>query len=179
MNIGVAIDGVQEAERDLSRRLLRCSQRHVAESDVYRQAQSRAEQSATHLERLRPFAERYGTEPVDDTARAVEPGPLASMREKASQLLARSEASGLVLVADLRDTYLAAQHAEIGWTLLLQSARAMRDNDLVGAATECHQQTELTAKWLRTKLKVAAPQAFAAGRPPADLAQSGGDRSAP
>jgi hypothetical protein len=117
-----------------------------------------------HLQRLRPFAERYGARPIDpDTDAATSPGFIETLRHKTSEVLGRSDASGLLLLADLRENYLAAQRTEINWIMLLQAAKAARDGELVQTVTSCHEQTEVTAKWLRTKLKVASPQVLAAG----------------
>ena len=47
--------------------------------------------------------------------------------------------------------------------VLLQAAKARRDADLIQVVTRCHEQTEMCGKWLRTRIKEAAPQVYAAG----------------
>jgi hypothetical protein len=66
-------------------------------------------------------------------------------------------------MSDVRDLYLAAQHAELAWVILLQAAKAKRDAELIDIVTSCHEETEMSGKWLRTRIKEAAPQVYAAG----------------
>jgi hypothetical protein len=91
------------------------------------------------------------------------PGILEALRRRTAGIVGRSEAAGLLLMADLRDLYLTAQHAELAWVVLLQAAKARRDADLIDVVTRCHEQTEMCGKWLRTRIKEAAPQVYAAG----------------
>jgi hypothetical protein len=86
-----------------------------------------------------------------------------ALRREASQLLGRSSATGLLLLDDLQETYLATQRAEIAWTVLMQAAKARRDAELVSTVSSAHEECEVTAKWLRTRIKVAAPQILAVG----------------
>ena len=90
-------------------------------------------------------------------------GLLETVRRKSSELLGRSEASGLLLLADLRSLYLSAQEAEITWVILLQAAKAVRDRDLLETATSCQHEAETRGKWLRTRIKEASPQVLATG----------------
>jgi hypothetical protein len=77
--------------------------------------------------------------------------------------MGRSSATGLLLLDDLQETYLATQRAEIAWTVLMQAAKARRDAELVSTVSSAHEECEVTAKWLRTRIKVAAPQILAVG----------------
>jgi hypothetical protein len=47
--------------------------------------------------------------------------------------------------------------------VLLQAAKARRDAELIETVTQCHEDTEMCGKWLRTRIKEAAPQVYAAG----------------
>ena len=78
-------------------------------------------------------------------------------------MIGHSEMAGLLLMADLRELYLTAQHAELAWVILLQSAKARRDAELIDVVTRCHEQAKMCGKWLRTRIKEAAPQVYAAG----------------
>ena len=69
----------------------------------------------------------------------------------------------MLLLLDLRTTYLTAQHAEVSWVILLQAAKAARHRELTELSTSCHEEVESTAKWLRTRIKETAPQALATG----------------
>ena len=162
MKLGKAVEDVQDAEAELARLLRTVGERHAAEHDLYHMGHTLARQCAEHLAQLAPFADRYGASGHSDRV-AESPGVLATVRRKSSELLGRSETSGLLLLADLRTLYLSAQGAEIAWVILIQAARAVRDQELLDAAGSCHQEAEARGKWLRTRIKESAPQVLATG----------------
>jgi hypothetical protein len=162
MNMNKAIEDLHDAEAELAKALRVTGERHASESDIYHLGHTLARQCAEHLEALAPFAERYGAKPAPDDVEAS-PGILEAVRRRTAGIVGRSEAAGLLLMADLRDLYLTAQHAELAWVVLLQAAKARRDADLIDVVTRCHEQTEMCGKWLRTRIKDAAPQVYAAG----------------
>jgi hypothetical protein len=157
-----AIEEVHEAEAALAKRLRVTGERHASESDLYHLGHTLARRSAQHLQALAPFAQRYGAKPAAEDL-DESPGLLEAVRRKGAEVIGRSEVAGLLLMSDLRDLYLAAQHAELAWVILLQAAKAKRDAELIDIVTSCHEQTEMTGKWLRTRIKEAAPQVYAAG----------------
>jgi hypothetical protein len=53
-----------------------------------------------------------------------------------------------------------ATECDISWTLVGQAAKGARDVDLDAVVTECEGETALQLKWLRTRMKQAAPQAL-------------------
>jgi hypothetical protein len=156
-----AITEVQNAEADLGRRLRIISERHAVEHDLYHLGHTLAKQCAEHLDRLAPMARKYGVEPEDPPTGS--PGLLEKARHKGAELLGRSESAGLLLLDDLRDLYLCAQQAEIAWTILQQGAKAARDLELLEVITKSHPETEICAKWLRTRIKETSPQVLATG----------------
>jgi hypothetical protein len=121
-----------------------------------------ARRCANHLEQLAPLAKVYGAASGDPHA-TESPGLMATLRQAGVRLTGGGEASGLVLLHDLRDLYLCAQHAEIAWTILLQAAKAARDQRLIEVATACHEHAETRGRWLRTRIKETAPQVLATG----------------
>jgi len=157
-----AIEEVHEAEAALAKRLRATCERHASESDLYHLGHTLARRCAQHLQALAPFAQRYDAKPAPDDI-DESPGLLETVRRKSAEVIGRSEVAGLLLMSDLRDLYLAAQHAELAWVILLQAAKAKRDAELIDIVTSCHEQTEMTGKWLRTRIKEAAPQVYAAG----------------
>jgi hypothetical protein len=165
MKLGHAIEDVRDAEAELAQELLAVGERHAVEHDLYHLSHTLAKQCAEHVERLGPFAERYGA-PSDGNGVAESPGVLETLRRKSAELLGRSEVSGLLLLRDLRNLYLTAQAAEIAWVILAQAARAARDRDLLRVVDPCHEEAELRGKWLRTRLKETAPQVLATGPDP-------------
>ena len=162
MKIDRAIQDVQDAEAQLAKRHRVTGERHAVEHDLYHLGHTLARQCAEHLTQLAPVARKYGVQ-AEDHSVAESPGLLAAARHKASEVLGRTEATGLLLLRDLRDLYLCAQEAEIAWTILIQAAKAGRDSELLGIASSCQPQTETCAKWLRTRIKETSPQVLATG----------------
>jgi hypothetical protein len=162
MNMNKAVEDVQDAEAELGKRLRVTGERHASESDIYHLGHTLARRCAEHLRALAPFAERYDAKPMRDDL-DTSPGLLETVRRKSGEILGRSEAAGLLLMADLRELYLAAQHAELAWVVLLQAAKARRDAELIEVVTRCHEEAEACGKWVRTRIKEAAPQVYAAG----------------
>jgi hypothetical protein len=157
MKLDQAIEDVQDAEAELARELRAVGERHAAEHDLYHLSHTLAKQCAEHIERLSPFAERYGASSGDG---GVAESP------KSAELLGRSESAGLLLLRDLRNLYLTAQAAEIAWAILSQAAKAVRDRELLATVSSCHQEAETCGKWLRTRIKESAPQVLATGPGP-------------
>lgn len=163
MKLDNAIKGVLDAEAALAKRLLAVGERHAADHDVYHLGHTLARQAADHVTRLTPFAERYHMAPPAPPHAGDSQGILETLRLKRSQLMGRAESAGMLLLRELRETYLLAQATEIAWTILQQAALAVRDGELLDVISTCHEQTETCAKWLRTRIKETAPQALAAG----------------
>jgi hypothetical protein len=157
-----AISDVQDAESDLAKELRSIGERHAVEHDLYHLGHTLANQCSDHLEHLAPFATRYGAKPREDGV-AESPNLLETLRHKSAELLGRSEISGLLLLRDLRNLYLSAQEAEIAWVILAQAAQAVRDRELLQTVSLCHEEAEARGKWLRTRIKEAAPQVLATG----------------
>jgi hypothetical protein len=157
-----AISDVQDAEADLAKELRTIGERHAVEHDLYHLGHTLAKQCADHLERIAPFVDRYGATERDDGV-AESAGLLETLRHKSAELLGRSEMSGLLLLRDLRNVYLTSQEAEIAWVILAQAAQAVRDRELLQVVSLCHEEAEARGKWLRTRIKEAAPQVLATG----------------
>jgi hypothetical protein len=160
MKLDKAIEDVQVAETELAEELVKTGERHAVEHDLYHLGHTLAKRCAAHLSRLEPFAERYGAPPAEVTDSH---GLVETLRHKSSELLGRSEATGLLLLRDLRNLYLTAQEAELAWVILAQAAQALRDRDLLLVASECHEEAEACGKWLRTRIKESSPQILATG----------------
>jgi hypothetical protein len=121
---------------------------HTAEADVFHTCERLAAQCDAHAERLAPFARRYGEHAPDEPARlhsAIFQGP----RE-----------GGLGLLRDLQDLYLMAAECDITWTVVGQAAQGVRDTELMRVVRACEQETAAQLKWIRSRMKEAAPQAL-------------------
>jgi hypothetical protein len=53
-----------------------------------------------------------------------------------------------------------AAESDISWTIVGQAARGARDDELTDLVDTCEPQTSIQMKWLRTRMKSAAPQAL-------------------
>ena len=53
-----------------------------------------------------------------------------------------------------------AAECDISWTLVGQAAKGARDDDLDAIVSRCEGETAMQIKWLRTRMKQAAPQAL-------------------
>ena len=53
-----------------------------------------------------------------------------------------------------------AANCDITWTLVGQAAQGLRDDDLLKVVTTNEKETAMQLKWLRTRMKQAAPQAL-------------------
>jgi hypothetical protein len=161
MKLDHAIDGAIDAEQSLANTLQKLAGRHAAEHDIYQLGHTQSQKASARARRLGDFAERYGARAPKEAD--PEPGLVDALRRETSDLLGMSKSTGLLLLRDLQSAYLDAQRAEIAWTVLLQGARACRDGQLVETVSAVHEECEVTAKWLRTRIKVTAPQVLVAG----------------
>ncbi|MFG3419827.1 hypothetical protein [Micromonospora sp. NPDC048063] len=64
------------------------------------------------------------------------------------------------LLRDLQDLYLMAAECDIAWTVVGQAAYGARDEELLAVVERCEAETAIQLKWLRTRMKAAAPQAL-------------------
>jgi hypothetical protein len=53
-----------------------------------------------------------------------------------------------------------ACECDMAWTLVGQAAQGLRDQDLLEVVQGCESETAIQLKWLRTRMKQAAPQAL-------------------
>ncbi|MFG2099387.1 hypothetical protein [Micromonospora echinaurantiaca] len=121
---------------------------HSDEPDVEHLCQQQAQRCDEHAERLKPFAERYSEEAP------AEPDRLHS------ELFTGTRTGGIGLLRDLQDLYLLAAQCDICWTVVGQAAYGARDEDLLAVVKRCEGETAIQLKWLRTRMKQAAPQAL-------------------
>ena len=121
---------------------------HGDEPDVEEDCQRFAGWCDRHVGLLQPSLERYGEEADDEPERLHTP------------LFGGTRAGGLGLLRDLHDLYLMAAECDITWTVVGQAAKGARDADLIDVVGRCEGETAIQLKWLRTRIKQAAPQAL-------------------
>ncbi len=99
---------------------------------------------------------RYELHLTDKTEE--DPGLLAEVREKASELLVHHPHPGLLLLADLRHLHRTAAGVSLDWELLGQAAQAAKDTELLSLTKRCHPETLRQMRWANAMLKEISPQ---------------------
>jgi hypothetical protein len=140
---------LHKAELDLTDAFRQVGEGHADEADVFHMCRKLAKQSEAHAEKLESFAKRYGEQAPD------EPDRLYSVL-----FMEGTRNGGLGLLRDLHDLYLMACECDMAWTLVGQAAQGARDNELFELVNTCEAETANQLKWLKTRLKQAAPQAL-------------------
>jgi hypothetical protein len=163
VQIGGSLARLHETEADLADELRKVADRHAAEHDVYHVCHTLAKLCDAIGHRLEPVAERYGRDLPDEEPGGAWTRILATMRGSTGAIAARSSKSGLILLRDLRELYLAAQECLIDWTMVSQAAKAARDQELISLAEDGQSETGRIIEWAKTRIKVAAPQALVVG----------------
>jgi hypothetical protein len=125
---------------------------HADEPDVEHLCRKLAAECDDHASRLAQFAERYGEDAPDEPDRLH------------SELFRGPRSGGLGLLRDLHDLYLMATECDLAWTLVGQAAQGARDRELLAVVARCEGEAAIQFKWLRTRMKEAAPQALEVAR---------------
>lgn len=100
---------------------------------------------------------------LDPEARE-DPGLLAGLRQRTSDLLGRRSAPGLLLLADLRHLYREASGASLDREIVAQTAQTaqgLEDRELLSSAERCHPQTLRIARFANAELEESAAQVLA------------------
>lgn len=139
---------LHRAEIDLADGFRQVGEGHAEEVDVLQTCRKLAAQCDTHAERLEPFARRYGEDAPTEPDRLY------------SELFGGTREGGLGLLRDLHDLYLMACECDMAWIVIGQGAQGARDRDLLEVVHECEGETAVQLKWLKTRMKQAAPQAL-------------------
>jgi hypothetical protein len=148
MNLSHYIGLLHHAQVHLAASFRQVGEAHRDEPDVLSDCERLARQCDRHARALQPFTERYG-EDADD-----EPDRLHS------EIFRGTRQGGLGLIRDLHDLYLMAAECDLSWTLVGQAAKGARDDQLTAVVEQCEGETAIQMKWLRTRMKAAAPQAL-------------------
>jgi hypothetical protein len=154
-----ALREAHHATADLATEVRRLGERHAADHDVLSMSRILGLKLDDATNRLAAQGRRLGTEleDVDPDAERTG-GPLAPVREKASELLGSRPTAGALLLADLRRFLREPSDASVACIILAQGAQAAMDEELLGAVSEAHDTVLRTHRWALTRLKVTAPQ---------------------
>ncbi|CAA9460731.1 MAG: hypothetical protein AVDCRST_MAG28-3133 [uncultured Rubrobacteraceae bacterium] len=137
-----------KAEANLAEGFRKIGEAHADEVDIYHTSDTLAEQCEAHVEKLRPFCEEYGEEGTAEPDRLYH------------ELFTETRQGGLGLLRDMQDLYLMASACDISWTMIGQAAQGLPDMELLEVVNLCEAQTATQLKWLKTRMKQAAPQAL-------------------
>ncbi|MEU4191892.1 hypothetical protein AB0E69_08350 [Kribbella sp. NPDC026611] len=154
--VGLAIRELHRSENELAAALLRASDRHQTDHDLFYLGRDLAKWSQEHVRQLAEHGSNYG---VDlDAEPAEEPGPIAAMRQKGAELLDGHHDPSLLLLKDLREIHLKAAGVSLDWEILAQTAQALKDQELLELTKTSHPQTLRQLRWANASLKIHAAQ---------------------
>lgn len=159
MKLDLVIEELHRSENHLVTVLMSMSDRHKADHEVFYVCRDMAGWSRQHVAELARIGRDFGLR-LDPEA-SQDPGLLASVRQRASELMGRRSAPGLLLLADLRHLYREAAGTSLDWEILAQSAQGAKEQELLDLAERCHPQSLRQARWANAHLKVASPQVIA------------------
>lgn len=143
---------LHRSEQTLAESFVTVGEGHQAEPDVYHLCLSMAKLSVSHLRQLTPVLTRYGEERHGDDV--TEPERLHA------DGVAEVRTGPVGLLRDLQDLHLLATLVDTTWTVVNQAAQGARDSELIEICQQCMGETTKQLKWLRTQMKVSAPQAL-------------------
>jgi hypothetical protein len=148
MHLANYLGYLRRAELDLAEGFRKVADGHAEEADVYHTCNTLAKQCETHAERLELFVDRYGEKAPEEPENLYH------------EFFDETRSGGLGLLRDLHDLYLMANACDISWIMIGQAAQGARDRDLLETVNTCEGQTATQIKWLKTRMKQAAPQAL-------------------
>jgi hypothetical protein len=159
VKLDMAIEELHRSENHLVTVLTSMSDKHKADHEVFYVTRDMAGWSREHVAELARIGRDFGLD-LDPEA-SEDPGLLASVRQKTSELMGRRSTPGLLLLADLRHLYREASGTSLDWEILAQSAQGAKEQELLDLAERCHPQSLRQARWANSHLKVASPQVIA------------------
>jgi hypothetical protein len=159
-----ALRSVLDAEGDLADEYRKVGERHAADHDVFHVGHTLARQCEAHAGRIRDVVRQATGEELPDAAHESPlHGLAAALRRGTSAATGRTDKTGPLLLRDLRRLYVLASDCEIAWTIVGQGAEAARDQEVVALFGECCEEIVGQVRWIKTKVKLAAPQVVAVG----------------
>jgi anaerobic selenocysteine-containing dehydrogenase len=134
------------SKKQLAKEFASLAARHVNEPAIRDGCTMFAKWSAAHINDLDKLTDRYGSASVADA--------------KATDVLTGARPGGLGLLRDLHDLWLMVNNAHLSIMILVQAARALRDNEMAATLIEIGLETDRQVAWLDTHIKTIAPQAL-------------------
>lgn len=156
MKLGVALRELHRSEDQLAEKLLRVSDRHKADHDIFYLGKELATWSQEHVRGLAEAAGRYDVEL--DAEPKGESDLAARVRGRISDAVGREPEASMLLLVDMREIYTHASGVSVDWELVAQAAQGIRDTDLLALTKRCHPETLRQLRWANAKLKESATQ---------------------
>jgi hypothetical protein len=148
MHVGNYLGLVHQSEQQLADAFSKVADHHGDEPDILQTCQLLSSWSQEHVKALHPLIDRYSEDKSDEP-------------ERLSQTLFEAPREGsLALLRDLHDLWLLANEVQLCWIVLLQAAKALRDQELESSCEQFSHQTQRQIAWLLTRIKQAAPQSL-------------------
>jgi hypothetical protein len=138
----------QNAEESLIKAFAKISKQHAFEPDVVEMCDKFTLWSKQHLESIDKLTPLFEKEEDDEPEEIVD------------ALFPKPRVGGYGLLRDLHSLSLLVQETQMCWVVLLQAAKALRNNEMELVCTECEQHLKKETMWLLTRIKNAAPQAL-------------------
>jgi hypothetical protein len=137
---------LHQSELDLAEGFRKVAAGHAAEVDVYHICNTLAKQCDAHAEQLGPFVDRYGEQRDEEPERIYH------------DLFDETRSDSFGLLRDLQDLYVMTNSCDITWTMVGQAAQGAGDVELYETVNSLEGETSTQIKWLKTRMKQAAPQ---------------------
>lgn len=165
MLLGAEIVRLHDTVSALAAEYRAVGERHAADHDVLHLCDTLAQQCERHLAALAPVMVRDGRDAAAGDDRVLVHDIVAGIHRRVSETSGRSAQAGVLLLRDLRHLFTLACECELAWTLVAQGAKAARDKELVEQCAVSCEEVNGQVRWLKTRLKVAAPQVLAVNEP--------------
>jgi len=163
--IGAAIGELHRAENSLAAALVALADEQRTDHEIHHVARDIAGWSREHVAGLARVGRDYGLD-LDEqpSRRARDDDSLAQLaKRKTAEAVGRFHAPALLLLADLRHVHRVAAGVSLDWEVLAQSAQALKDEELLDLAQDCHPQTLRQLRWANAKVKEIAAQVMVTG----------------
>lgn len=148
MHVGNYLGLTHDSEQQLVDAFISIAEHHGSEPDIAQICQLLSSWSLEHIQALKPLIERYSEDKSDEPEQLYK------------TMFDKPRTGSLALLRDLHDLWLLANQVQVCWTVLLQAAKALQDEELETTCSQCSAQTKRQIAWLLTRIKQAAPQAL-------------------
>jgi hypothetical protein len=160
--IGLAMSQTRAAEATLADAWLRVGERESIDHEWLYNARHFHTQCLGHIAQLAAFADTYGADVEEKEDTEFFHSLMGRMRHKVAELVGRRPEAGLLLLRDQRLLFTLGYATSFHWIVLGQVAQVMRDPDLLTMVDQCHKDILTQVKWVKSEIKVAAPQVICA-----------------